>query len=48
MNLQGVARPEVRDVGTDLRLLKLGNRGVHRCSSSIVISARLRTRCIGL
>src|ERR1022692_733802 len=30
MHLQGVTRPESRDVGSNLRALKLGNRGVHR------------------
>jgi hypothetical protein len=31
VHLESVARPETGDVGSDLRLLKLGNRGVHRC-----------------
>src|SRR5450755_1034561 len=35
---QRIARPEVRDVGADLCLLKLGNRGVHRYGSSVVIT----------
>src|SRR5215475_12850447 len=42
VHLQRVARPEARYVGANLRLLELGNRGVHRCSSLIVVSARLR------
>src|SRR5260370_19775085 len=38
VNPQRVARPEFRDVRSDLCLLQLGNRGVHRCGSSVVIT----------
>src|SRR5258708_4289297 len=33
-----LARPEPRDVRSDLSLLQLGNRGVHRCISSVAIT----------
>src|SRR3984957_4001231 len=48
VHLQGVAWPEGRNVRPDLCLLKLGNRGVHRSSSSWSSRARLRTRLSGL
>src|SRR5258705_1830992 len=35
---QGVTRPERRDVRSDLRLLKLGNRGVHRLVVLVLIT----------
>src|ERR1700733_13961548 len=38
MHAQRVARPEARDIGADLGLLKLGDRGVHGCGSSVVIT----------
>src|SRR5260370_812275 len=38
VNLQRVTRPEFRNVRSDLCLLQLGNRGVHRCGSSVVIT----------
>src|SRR6204780_1021033 len=44
VNLQRVTRTEFRDVRSNLCLLKLGNRGVHRCGSSFSSRARLRTR----
>src|SRR5262249_28182437 len=48
MNLQGVTGPEVRDVVTDLGLLQLGNRGVHRKVPKSSSRARRSGRGSGL